>query len=78
MTAYTNYNKERMTMKTLINDFHSTAIKTRMGGYSSIDDLQFAASEYKSAAAATLKRIEKQLCPHNAKNCACSAFIKQL
>jgi hypothetical protein len=64
-------------MKTLINDFHNTVTKSKMAGYDSLEDLQYAASEYKSAAAATLKRLEKRLCPHKAKNCACSAFIKQ-
>jgi hypothetical protein len=64
-------------MKTLINAFHNTSMKSKLNGYDAFEDLQFYASEYKSAAAATLKRIESQLCPHNTKNCACSAFIKQ-
>jgi hypothetical protein len=67
-------------MKTLIkNKFHKTSMMTALGGFSTLDDLFYYASDiylyagdYESKKArATLSRIEKKLCPHSKKQCGC-------
>jgi hypothetical protein len=60
-------------MKTLIkNEFHKTSMTSDLGGFSTLDDLFFYASDKENKKArVTLSRIENKLCPHSKKQCGC-------
>jgi hypothetical protein len=67
-------------MKTLINTFHNTEIKSDMAGNLTFSELQAEAfiRTKSSKAYKTMLRIEKKLCPHNKNGCKCSAFIREI
>lgn len=59
-------------MKTIINKFHNTSIRSNLLGYDSLETIEYAASYDKNIREkAMLTRIKKALCPHKCNQCAC-------